>query len=104
VDIGDDSPVFSADAKIEDDQVTVLVTGEVDLSTADALFQTATRYDVVRVVLDLQQVTFFDSAAIRTVVRLAARYNGGLTVLPSERVRRVLEISGLLDQPWVRPT
>jgi stage II sporulation protein AA (anti-sigma F factor antagonist) len=104
VDIGEDSCVFSADAEVEDGRVTVVVTGEVDMSTAETLFQTAVRHDVSRVVLDLRGVSFFDSAAIRAVVRLAARHNGGLTVLPSARVRRVLEVSGLIDQPWVDRT
>ncbi|MEE3920086.1 STAS domain-containing protein [Micromonospora sp. BRA006-A] len=51
--------------------------------------------------LDLRAVTFFDSAAIHAVVRLAQRFPDALTVLPSPQVRRVLDISGLGDQDWL---
>jgi anti-anti-sigma regulatory factor len=47
-------------------------------------------------------VSFFDSAAIHALVRLAERYPGNLDVLPSSQVRRVLDISGLGEQPWLR--
>ena len=47
-------------------------------------------------------MTFFDSAAIHAVVRLAERLPDDLAVLPSRQVRRVLDIAGLGDQPWLR--
>ena len=47
------------------------------------------------VVLDLRAVTFFDSAAIHALVRLAERFPGTLQVIPSAQVHRVLDISGL---------
>lgn len=83
--------------------LTVLISGEVDMSTADQMVQAATRDAPARVTLDLRAVTFFDSAAIHGLVRLAARYPDTLTVLPSRQVRRVLDISGLGEQPWLRP-
>lgn len=72
------------------------------MSTADAMFQAATRHEATALVLDLRAVSFFDSAALRAVIRLAERFGGSLTVLPSAQVYRVLEIAGLLDQPWVK--
>ncbi len=86
-----------------DDRVTVLVTGEVDMSTADTMFRVATPEGAKSAVLDLRGVTFFDSAAIHALVRLNERYPGALEVLPSAQVFRVLDISGLSGQPWVRP-
>jgi anti-anti-sigma factor len=103
VDQGGAPPVFSASAEIDGDQLHVVVTGEVDMATADTMLQTALREPAERIVLDLRAVTFFDSAAIHALVRLAQQFPGTLSVLPSRQVRRVLDISGLGDQVWLRP-
>lgn len=94
-------PVFSATTDMHGDHAHVVVTGEVDMSTADAMIHAATRDGSQHLTLDLRQVTFFDSAAIHAVIRLAERFPGTLTVLPSRQVRRVLEIAGLGDQEWL---
>ncbi|MCO1618152.1 MULTISPECIES: STAS domain-containing protein [Micromonospora] len=101
MDQGGAAPVFSVTAQVDGDQLRVQVTGEVDMATADTMFQTALREPAKRLALDLRAVTFFDSAAIHAVVRLAQRYPDALTVLPSPQVRRVLDISGLGDQDWL---
>ncbi|ADL45013.1 STAS domain-containing protein [Micromonospora aurantiaca] len=101
VDQGGAAPVFSVTAQADGDQLRVQVTGEVDMATADTMFQTALREPTKRLTLDLRAVTFFDSAAIHAVVRLAQRFPDALTVLPSPQVRRVLDISGLGDQDWL---
>ena len=100
-----DGPVsdFSATGQVTDDRVTVTVAGEVDMSTADAMFQAATRDEARAATVDLRAVTFFDSAAIHALIRLAERYPGALEVIPSQQVLRVLDISGLSGQPWLRP-
>lgn len=103
VDQGGAAPVFSARTETDGDHVRVVVVGEVDMATADTMLQAALREPAGRVTLDLREVTFFDSAAIHAVVRLAQRFPGVLTVLPSRQVRRVLEISGLAGQDWVAP-
>ncbi|MFC4018040.1 STAS domain-containing protein [Micromonospora sp. GCM10011542] len=103
MDQGGAPPVFSASAEIDGDHLQVVVTGEVDMATADTMLQTALREPAERIVLDLRAVTFFDSAAIHALVRLAQQFPGTLTVLPSRQVRRVLDISGLGDQGWLRP-
>ncbi|MCX4386066.1 STAS domain-containing protein [Micromonospora peucetia] len=100
---GGTSPVFSASAEIDGGHLRVLVAGEVDMATADVMFSTALREPAERLTLDLRAVTFFDSAAIHAVVRLAQHYPDALTVLPSRQVHRVLDISGLGDQAWLRP-
>jgi anti-anti-sigma factor len=94
-------PNFSATGVVAEDRVVVTVIGEVDMSTADAMFQASTKDPVRAATLDLRAVTFFDSAAIHALLRLAERYGTGLSVLPSPQVRRVLEISGLATQPWL---
>ena len=101
MDQGGAAPVFSVTAQVDGDQVRVQVAGEVDMATADTMFQTALREPAKQLTLDLRAVTFFDSAAIHAVVRLAQRFPGALTVLPSPQVRRVLDISGLGDQDWL---
>ncbi|WP_406036817.1 STAS domain-containing protein [Micromonospora sp. NBC_00898] len=103
MDQGGAPPVFSATAEVDGDQLRVLVTGEVDMATADTMLQTALREPARHVTVDLRAVTFFDSAAIHALVRLAQRFPGALTVLPSRQVRRVLEISGLGEQEWLQP-
>ena len=92
---------FTAAAVLDGDRVVVTVTGEVDMSTADTMFRVATRDSAGAATLDLRAVTFFDSAAIHALLRLAQHYRHNLRVLPSDQVRRVLEISGLTGQPWL---
>jgi len=92
--------VFSATTEGDADHRRVVVTGEVDMATADQMFQAATREPADEVTLDLRAVTFFDSAAIQALVRLSDRIPH-LFVLPSSRVRRVLDIAGLGDQAWL---
>ncbi|MBB2942265.1 anti-anti-sigma factor [Actinoplanes lutulentus] len=95
---------FSVAGAVDGDHVTVIVTGEVDMATADVLFSTATPPDAAAATVDLRGVSFFDSAAIHALTRLAEHYpSGRLTVFPSSRVLRVLEISGLAGQPWLKP-
>ena len=93
--------IFSATTSVTGDRVTVVVAGEVDMSTADQMFRAATDGGAASATLDLLGVTFFDSAAIHALIRLAEHFPGSLTVLPSPQVRRVLDISGLAGQPWL---
>ena len=102
VDQDGSDPNYTATGVVTNDRVVVTVTGEVDMSTADAMYRTATKDNAVAVTLDLRAVTFFDSAAIHALIRIARRYRESLEVLPSPQVRRVLEISGLATQPWLR--
>ena len=92
---------FSASSSVAGDRATVVVRGEVDMSTADAMYRAATGDGARSATLDLRGVTFFDSAAIHALLQLAEHYGGRLHVLPSTQVRRVLEISGLNSQPWL---
>jgi stage II sporulation protein AA (anti-sigma F factor antagonist) len=95
------APYFSATREVVDGRVTVHVSGEVDMATADEMFQAASAEGATSAAVDLTKVSFFDSAAIHALVRLAERYPDALSVRPSPQVRRVLEISGLSEQPWL---
>jgi anti-anti-sigma factor len=94
---------FSASSSVTDGRATVVVRGEVDMSTADAMYQAAAGAGARGAILDLRSVTFFDSAAIHALIRLAERFPDDLEVIPSPQVRRVLDISGLSSQPWLVP-
>jgi anti-anti-sigma factor len=94
--------IFSATGDMTENRVSVRVTGEVDMSTADRMYQAAVVDGADAATLDLTGVTFFDSAAIHALVRLAERYPNALEVIPSAQVRRVLDIAGLGGQPWLR--
>ena len=95
--------IFSVSTSTDGDRATVVVGGEVDMATADAMYGAATGGGIGRVTLDLREVTFFDSAGIHALIRLAASYPGALEVIPSPPVHRVLEIAGLAGQPWLLP-
>jgi anti-anti-sigma factor len=92
---------FSATGEVAGDRVSVRVTGEVDMSTADQMYRAAVDDGAGGATLDLTGVSFFDSAAIHALIRLAERYPDTLEVIPSPQVRRVLDISGLGGQPWL---
>jgi anti-anti-sigma factor len=94
---------FSATSSVTDGRITVVVRGEVDMSTADDMVRAAVRDQAGSALIDLRAVTFFDSAAIHALIRLAERFPGGFQVIPSRPVRRVLDISGLSSQPWLVP-
>lgn len=92
---------YQSRSRWDEARLTVVVDGEVDLSTADHLYAAGAADGARELTLDLRRVAFFDSAAIRTVIRLADRYPAAFSVLPSAHVRRVLEFCGLGDEPWL---
>ena len=70
------------------------VVGECDLSTAGAIERWIGSLDLERCEIDLSGVTFFDAAALRTLLN-ARRRNPRLRVVqPSRAVLRVIEITG----------
>jgi stage II sporulation protein AA (anti-sigma F factor antagonist) len=95
-------PAFSVAAETADDRVSLWVSGEVDMATADQMFDAALADGAGAAFIDLTGVTFFDSAAIHALVRLSDRFPQGFEVMPSPPVRRVLDIAGLGDQGWLR--
>jgi len=93
------------------DVAVVVLAGEVDLYTAprfkDVLLQ-AIDDGAVHVVVDLADVTFIDSTALGVLVsggkRLYKR-SGSLDIgCPDEKIRRILEITGLDTVFGVYPT
>ena len=98
-----DGPQFAvALERLSDDVAVVVVTGEVDLYTAprfkDVLLQTIDD-GALQVVVDLAGVTFIDSTALGVLVsggKSLDRRSGSLAIsCPDEKIRRILEITGL---------
>lgn len=102
---------FSITAEPDRDEVAVVVAGDLDLATADALEQevrTLRRAGFERVLIDLRDVGFLDSTGLRVLLALrndAKRDGSQLAVVPGPReVQRVFELTatrGLFD--WREP-
>lgn len=83
-------------------EVSVVVTGEVDMASAPALtrdLQTAIREHPARVVLEMSGVSFLDSSGINALVRAKHLADGfGVTLVldsPTEACQRVLKLAGV---------
>ena len=83
-----------------DEDDAVLLAGEIDVATAPYLASTIHRLlseGRTRIVVDLEAVTYLDSAAIRTLVAATydcARAGGALWVSHHPRFERLLTITG----------
>ncbi len=85
--------------------VHLAVAGEIDMATADelqeAISDAVTRADTATVVVDLTDVSFCDSIGIGILVRahVEAAQHGTVVQIsnPQRQIRRVLEITGVLD-------
>ncbi|MGH3662714.1 MAG: STAS domain-containing protein [Micromonosporaceae bacterium] len=82
----------------------VAVSGDVDLSAHDELLQailSAVAAGAAKVIVDLGDVTFFDSGAVGVLIagrNAAKRAECGYRVVdPPSLVRRVLRTTGILD-------
>jgi anti-sigma B factor antagonist len=84
-----------------DGQVTVTVSGEVDLATAGALWDTLQKAAVpgTTLVVDLSGTLFMDSSGLDVLLRTRRHLAAiGSTIVlrsPHNRVRKLLEVSGL---------
>lgn len=102
--VTDNDPILAIEVRTEPDAATVVLDGELDPHSAESLAGTLRELGSAdqRVVVDLAGVDFIDSSGLR--VLLAAdddlRSRGSVLVLrePSEAVRRLLEITDLLDR------
>ncbi len=88
----------------------VILTGELDASTAGGLYEELaklSREGVVHVALDLRALEFIDSTGISVIIaehKRTASADGELIILtPHHNVRRVFEIAGLMDVLDVLP-
>lgn len=100
-----DQPL-SIDLSRSGPDAVVTAVGEIDPHTAapltEVLDELATTAELTRVVLDLSGVTFVDSSGLRVLLTARERFDDlGIRFTlraPSESVRRLLEITNLLDR------
>jgi anti-anti-sigma factor len=88
----------------------VILSGELDASTAGGLYEELARLSregVVHVALDLTALEFIDSTGISVIIaehKRTASSGGELIILtPHRNVRRVFEVVGLMDVLDVLP-
>ena len=83
------------------DQRTVVLSGELDMASTEALADTVTPLvePAGDVIVDVEQLTFIDSSGLLALIRIADRLPDGKLVLrnPSDAVRRVLDLVELAD-------
>lgn len=84
------------------DERTLSAVGTIDSHTADDLLQQLTELGTsADATLDLGAVEFIDSSGLRTIVTSHQQFEESESKLvlkdPSESVKRLLEITGLLD-------
>ncbi|MFP5363198.1 MAG: STAS domain-containing protein [Thermoleophilia bacterium] len=96
---------FRIDVHPERDCVRVVPVGELDVGTAQALETTLRELreaDFARIVLDLREVGFLESAGLRVIVvatRLARRDGQDLALISGPpAVQRVIEMCGMIEQ------
>src|SRR5690242_5998631 len=80
-----------------DDEGVAWLSGELDLATADSLFEAVqATLDGHQLVLDFSDLTFVDSTGIRAILRLAQAKHQTVVLrhLP-ENIRRVFTIAGI---------
>jgi anti-anti-sigma factor len=85
-------------------EVLVVASGELDLASAGALereVQEVSRRGFARIVIDLRDVTFLDSAGLRLLLSLrndAKRAGPALALMRGpQRVQRIFDITGTRD-------
>jgi anti-sigma B factor antagonist len=98
-----DGDTFHIDITTEGGRATVVPVGEVDLGSAaalrGALVEAAGNSD--EVVVDLSRVTFIDSMGLSVLIQAKQRQEvdgSSFTIVnPSDRIRYVLELAGVVD-------
>ena len=94
-------PPFTLHVEAREGEVRVIATGELDPSTAPSVAGVLAQHRGADVVVDLSQVSFADSAIVRTLVeeRHHAHLAGARFGIEgaNERVRRSFELSGVAD-------
>ncbi|MCU1354294.1 MAG: hypothetical protein JWM05_3503 [Acidimicrobiales bacterium] len=103
--------LFSVSTSVERDRAAIALVGELDAATAPilraAVAEVGEDQDVQHVVLDLDQLTFLDSAGLRVFINIRnqvrERPDGSLRIVNAHGVvARVLDITGI-DQVLTDP-
>jgi anti-anti-sigma factor len=108
-DIGDPAELrsteFSVEQRSDGGEMVLVLSGELDLSSAPELERALTEIGAQagdRVVFDLSHLSFMDSTGVSVLVRAKQDADaGGRSIAvrqPTGQVRRLLELVGLLDR------
>lgn len=83
----------------------IVVTGEIDLGTADQFRLDVLGADLAgrRAVFDLAGVTFMDSSGLAVLLEASTRAAATVLHEPSPIVRRIIEATGVAASFTVRP-
>ena len=87
-----------------DDEGVVWVSGELDMPNADSVVDVGTAAASLdgRITLDLSRLSFIDSSGIRAILRLADEAEEVVLRDPAPGVRKVLDLSGIVDRRGIR--
>lgn len=94
-------PVFDVDIVKRNGELTVVVSGEIDLATGtelDAALTRAEATDARTIIVDLERVTFMDASGLGVLVRHASLEGNAdrLRITPGPpQVQRLFDLSGL---------
>ena len=94
-------PAFRAETLVMDDEVILRLSGDIDMLSAPNFAAASIHLDgaAARIVFDMAEVTFMDSAGLSVLagtMRRLERTGGSLRLRrPSRQVRQILTISGL---------
>ena len=101
---------LAVERRSEDGIELVLVEGEVDIATASKLISvlnSSVAEAIKSVVVDLTQVGFMDSTGLALLInahrRLSLRRKGFAVVCPPGQLRRVFEVTDMLETLHVCP-
>lgn len=95
-----DATLCRAGITFDGEGVVIMLSGEIDLSNIDVLFDKIEPVVAKRaqpVVFDLRELTFMDSSGIALLLRIAAHAQSVRVRKPSALVRRMIEATGLSD-------
>jgi len=99
---------YELEVRQERGATVVDLSGELDLTNAPDLERRLDALPGDHLVLDLNRVTFLDSAALQTIFRLARRHGVGqplgICIGPSARIARTLAIVSMDEVATVGPT
>ena len=94
-------PTFTAEVIEREDRPVVVFTGELDLAVSDVAWSVLEPLSSssAGLMVDVSGVTFIDSRGLNVLVRALRALDGATLTLcgASERIVRLLEVSGLLD-------
>ena len=80
------------------DSMTIALGGELDLATVDRAREALEQVPPgTPLVLDLSGLTFIDSTGLGLIAAAAKQTKGQLSVIPDERTRRLLDLTGMTD-------